>query len=56
MEAHVDLAKLNDNGIKAIIDHEEDFVLVDPSNLMSGRIQLKVLESDLKLSKEILDI
>jgi hypothetical protein len=43
-EANVMASKLETNGIKAVLNHQ-DSVFADPSTFMNGKIELKVLES-----------
>lgn len=52
-QANLMAAKLEDQGVKAYI-HHQDSVIADPSTFGMGKIQLKVNEQDLSKAKEIL--
>ena len=54
LEANVHLALLENNGIEAIIDHDQD-VLVNPGMMTSAGIELKVLEEEAEKALEIIE-
>ncbi len=54
MEANVHLALLENNGIEAMIDHDQD-VLVNPGMMTSSGIELRVLEEEKELALSIIE-
>lgn len=54
MEANLHLALLENNGIEAIIDHDQD-VLVNPGMITGSGIELKVLEEEKEMAIKIIE-